>query len=251
MIRIAGAPADPVQIAEGAGLTPIEQRTLMKLAESRLVYRYASREQLLFELRLRREIVRAARELNASGIRFAVDRYATTNPSVWALTPRKSFQLLPGISPAAGIRDIYANGRMYAFECATAMLVVLYKAVLETIGEANFNRLFANLVLYHWDFDRDLRLITLPTIDFLPGDILYFRNPDVNPRTPEWQGENAVDLGDGTYYGHGLGIRPAWEIIQALNRHRVPFSFTSAYLLNQATRPDFTYLAQFASPVYS
>ena len=34
--------------------------------------------------------------------------------------------------------------------------------------------------------------------DFMPGDCIYFKNPDVNPKTTEWQGENTIDLGDGT-----------------------------------------------------
>lgn len=35
-----------------------------------------------------------------------------------------------------------------------------YKALLSLYEEETFNRLFANLLLYTWDYDQDLRLIT-------------------------------------------------------------------------------------------
>jgi protein-glutamine gamma-glutamyltransferase len=57
--------------------------------------------------------------------------------------------------------------------------------------------------------------------------------------TPEWQGENAIDMGDGTYYGHGIGIRDEETMIKILNRFRVKGSNVSAYLMKTATRPDF------------
>src|SRR5690606_11785293 len=97
--------------------------------------------------------------------------------------------------PSDAIRDIFANGHLYGFECATAMIIVLYKAALDSIGEAAYNRLFANTYLYHWNVDRDLGLTTLPESRFIPGDILYFDNPEVDPSMPQWQGENVVYMG--------------------------------------------------------
>ena len=81
---------------------------------------------------------------------------------------------------------------------------------------------------------------------FLPGDVVYFNNPDFNPETPWWRGENAVVLEDGTYFGHGLGIGTAEQIIQALNKTRKPGSNQSAYLTNLVTRPSFKHLAKFS-----
>ncbi|NJD01069.1 MAG: hypothetical protein FIA99_00365 [Ruminiclostridium sp.] len=75
--------------------------------------------------------------------------------------------------------------------------------------------------------------------EYFPGDCRYFANPDVNPLTPEWQGENAIDLGTGKYYGHGIGITSAGNIIAALNENRISGSEVSAHLLQTATRPDF------------
>ena len=61
-------------------------------------------------------------------------------------------------------------------------------------------------------------------IDFLPGDVVYFKNPDFNPYTPEWKGLNAVVLDDGTYFAHGIGIGTAEQFIHILNQMRKPWS---------------------------
>lgn len=71
-----------------------------------------------------------------------------------------------------------------------------YKALLSLYEEETFNRLFANLLLYTWDYDQDLRLITKTGGDLVPGDLVYFKNPQVNPATIEWQGENTIYLGN-------------------------------------------------------
>ncbi|WJH35640.1 hypothetical protein N6H14_06555 [Paenibacillus sp. CC-CFT747] len=94
-----------------------------------------------------------------------------------------------GSGAGRGVRDIFRNGRLYAFECATAMVICLYRAVGENIGDPLFNRYFADLLLFDWHYDSDLRLITLDTHqESYPGDILYFINPDYSPLTPQWRG---------------------------------------------------------------
>ena len=43
-----------------------------------------------------------------------------------------------------------------------------YKALLALYEEETFNRLFANLLLYTWDYDQDLKLITKTGGDLVP-----------------------------------------------------------------------------------
>jgi protein-glutamine gamma-glutamyltransferase len=201
-----------------------------------------------FEQQLRGNIVAAAKELNDSRVSFAVFAKSKCNPDYWNRTGDGGFQLKEQVLPADAIRDIYLNGRLYAFECATAMVIVLYKAVLDSIVEQQFNTLFTNLYLHSWQYDQDLRLTTLNiNRENLPGDILYFKNPDFSPETPQWRGLNVVKMDQKLYYGHGLGITTAENVIAKLNQHRKSGSTTSAYLLPQATYPDFTYLSQFAA----
>ncbi|GAB6989166.1 protein-glutamine gamma-glutamyltransferase [Paenibacillus pini] len=217
-------------------------------SNSTVAYHYESPEHLKFELRLRSAIVEAAKALNASGAEFTTFVNARCNQRLWILNQRGGFELRRGVTPAQGIRDIFMNGRLYGFECATGVVIVLYKGVLDSIKENEFNRLFADLLLYDWHYDSDLRLIDKTGVtESFPGDVMYFKNPDVRPSQIEWQGENTVKINNDLYFGHGIGIVSAEKIIYELNRHRIPGSTTSAYQMDQVIYPDFLYLSQFAS----
>lgn len=225
-----------------------EERQLAELKErSPIRYVYQTESQLYFEMRLRREMVRASGGLADSGGIFAEDFQSTRcNLLYWILTEDGGFRLRDGIPPSDAIRDIFVNGRMYAYECAMAIVIILYGAVLSTIGEERFNVLFQGLYLRDWQYDSDLQLISVRGAEMFPGDIVYFKNPDVHPATPQWQGENSVVIGGGLFYGHGIGIAPAREIIAGLNRTRRPFSFRSAYLTDQVTFPDIAHMSEFS-----
>ncbi|MCC3379246.1 protein-glutamine gamma-glutamyltransferase [Paenibacillus farraposensis] len=200
-----------------------------------------------FETILRSRIVESAEALHQSGAAFATFATVRRNPQFWDLTANGGLRLKAGVTPAQGIRDIFIHGHQYAFECATAMVIVLYNAVLDSILESEFNRLFADMLLYDWHYDSDLKLIQSEGSDKAsPGDIVYFNNPDVSSEALEWKGENAVKMKDNLFYGHGIGILPAQGIIDSLNQHRKPEATRSAYLTNEVIYPDFDYLSQFA-----
>jgi protein-glutamine gamma-glutamyltransferase len=221
----------------------LERTIFMRKHNSPVVFNYESLPQLRFEMMLRAKTVEAAFDLARSGVVFAVFEKSRCNPWFWNLNEKGGFELRRGIRPSDAIRDIFVSGHMYAFECATAIVIVLYKAVLDSIGEYRFDRYFADLLLYAWYYDKDLRLITKdPAPDSYPGDVLYFENPDVNPLTPEWQGENVVKIDDHLFFGHGIGVTGAHGIIAGLNRHRVPWSTRSAFLTDQVTYPDYKYI---------
>lgn len=216
-----------------------------------MVKEFRSPDALEFERKMRDGIVESAEALNASGVDFATFDESRCNPQFWTLTNNGGLQLRPSISSTIGIRDIFQNGHLYAFECATAMVVVLYKATIGAIGEQAFNRYFRDLYLWDWNYDDNLRLITTYyKDDMFRGDVVYFKNPDHAPEKPEWQGENAIKLDNGLYYGHGIGITTAKGIIDSLNQERVPGSNTSAYFTDEALHPDFEYLQQLSMRPY-
>ncbi|MCU6712247.1 protein-glutamine gamma-glutamyltransferase [Paenibacillus sp. J5C_2022] len=221
-------------------LSDLERRIVSKKQASPMIYRYPSMDALMFELRMRSNIVQAAKDMNASDVGFATFSNSRCNPQYWIRTPNGGFLLRPGVPPSVGINDIFQNGQLYAFECAGAIIIMLYKAVLSTIGEPAFNYYFQNLFLRDWQYDRDLRLITTYNLaETYPGDVLYFKNPDHHPATPEWQGENVIMLDENLYFGHGIGMGTGQEMIAALNRARRPGSMVSAYLQNLVLTPDF------------
>lgn len=241
MIVIAGKELRPEEAA-GYAAGDVEKKIVDKLMGSDSRYAYDSPERLKFELRLRREIITASRELANSRLDFAVFRKSRCNPDFWERTRDGGFRMKSGVKASDAIRDIYQNSSKYATECATALQIVYYKALLAVYPEDVFNRTFRNIELMNWHkIDSLLQEIGMirKERDYLPGDRRYFINPDVDPLTPEWQGENTIDLGDGTYYGHGIGIVTAEEIIRALNQNRAENADDPAHLLDSAGRPDF------------
>ena len=123
-------------------------------------------DELSFELKLRNNIILSARALNQSNAEFAVFENSRCNPRFWHLMYTGGFLLRRDVKPSDAIQDIYLNSSLYAFECATAMVIIYYHAVLHLIGESFFNQLFSNLYLYSWNFDPDLGLQTIYTNRF-------------------------------------------------------------------------------------
>lgn len=242
MILIAGSQVNPSVLVAEWGLNAVQRETVRIMAASQEVFEYPSPELLQFELKMRDHLVRSALALNSSGLAFSTFENSRCNELYWNRTELGGFRLRQGVPPSQGIINIFQEGRKYATECATAMVIILYHAVLQSIRLPDFERMFADILLYDWRYDQDLDLQTNRTNTFLPGDILYFANPDYNPETPQWQGENVVDLGRGLYYGHGAGIRTADSLINFLNEERRIGAMRSAYLVHQATRPGFAYL---------
>lgn len=197
-----------------------------------------------FEQNMRAGIIAAANSMNNGGTDFSDFKNSRCNPRFWTRTDNGGFQLNQGVAPSAAIEDIFENGSLYAFECAMAMVMILYKATIGAIGASAFDRHFGDIFLWDWNYDSNLQMITtFERSDMQPGDVVYFKNPDHDPRKPEWQGENAIMLGGDRYYGHGLGIKSASEMIAALNRHRVPGSRIPAYFTDEALHPNFAYIS--------
>ncbi|MBB6671874.1 protein-glutamine gamma-glutamyltransferase [Cohnella nanjingensis] len=229
-----------------ASWSPVAIKVYEQKKNSAVTYNYQSVRHLRFEMALRAAIVAEADALSHSGLRFATFKNAHCNEQFWNLTEIGGFRIRDDSAPAAGIRDIFNNGSKYATECATATTIVVYKGVLDSIPESDFNRLFADLFLYDWDVNDNLRLTTKSGTESYLGDLLYFNNPDFSPDTPQWRGENVIKIGDDLYYGHPFGVVPAATIIAGLNRYRRPESNQSAYLMEDVTQPGYLYLSQFA-----
>lgn len=224
----------------------IERVILNKMDVSKGRYEYNSINQLEFELKTRKNIVIASIKLNNGDMSFSTFRKSTCNLDYWDRTEAGGFKLKKGITPSSAIEDISINSSKYATECATAMIIIYYQALLSVFGDKFFNKLFPEIHLMNWHYlDDNLESVGYleKRSDYLPGDRRYFENPDVDPVKPEWQGENVIYLGDEMYFGHGIGIGEADEIIDELNKFRIDEAKKSAYLLDSAARPDFKHLS--------
>ena len=240
MIQLSGMPFQQGDLWSSGS---IEHMIIQRMMEDTVVYSYPSMDELSFELKLRKNIIVSAKALSQSNVQFERFLNSRCNPQYWHFTSTGGFLLLHGVKPSEAIKDIYMNGTQYAFECATAMLIIYYHAVLNILGESLFNQYFHNIYLYGWFADLDLGINVTYTTHFLPGDVVYFENPDFDPVTPYWRGENAVVLeDDDMYFGHGVGIMTAEEMIHVLNQVRKPRTNQSAYLTNVVARPSYNYL---------
>lgn len=223
-----------------------QQQLLEKMAESRDTYKYDNVSQLKFELDYRGKIVDSAIGLNKSGLAFSTFKDSKCNPEYWIRTDNGGFIKKVGVKSGSAISDIYKSGKSYATECATAIMIIYYKALLDICKEDLFNKLFPEIYLMDWDVREPLlKEAAAPkaVTEILLGDRGYFSNPDFNPKTPEWMGENVIVLPDSMYYGHGIGIAAADTIIDALNSRRTEGASQSAYLEDSVGRPNFKKLA--------
>lgn len=216
------------------------------LKNSSEVHRYVHSRELLFELILRENMINSATLLNENEVEFSVFHTSKFNSMYWLKTSR-GYILKPNVLPSDAIKDIFDNGKEYGFECTTAIVVIFYYAVLQSIEERAFNRLFNHLLVWDWSYDEDLGIITRVGSDFIPGDVMYFYNPDYD--NPVWIGENVVFLGEDKYFGHGIGIGTAEETIKALNTLRKEGATRSAHLIHQHSRLNYKYLSQFSTQI--
>ncbi len=248
MIMVSGVPLENSPLSGAYSENSVEGRLLAQMTQSVVSFRYDSLQLLKFELALRAATVDAARALNRSGMDFAVFHKSKCNPDYWDRGGNGGFHLKNGAIPADAIRDIFKHGRKYATECATAMVIVYYGALLGTYQEETFNKLFSSIYLMNWhELDPLLQEVGRPkeVAEILLGDRCYFRNPDVSPKTPELQGENVIVLPDGLYFGHGIGVVSAEQIIRVLNANRKEDATRMAYFVeSSAARPDFKRLME-------
>jgi protein-glutamine gamma-glutamyltransferase len=242
MITISNSSFDAQSFLRDYGNHQLQPSMLATLERDSSTINFDSQELLKFELDLRAAMVDSAILLHQSRLDFAVFRKSFCNERYWKRLKNGGFQLLPHVKPSAAILDIYQNGHLYGTECSTAMVIVLYRALLMVFHEAAFNRIFKNIYLMNWH-SLDRKIAEFGSLEntsyYLPGDRRYFTNPDVAPEKPEWQGENTIQLPNDKHYAHGMGIATTSQIIQALNKLRKRGATKSAYLREAVGRPNY------------
>lgn len=247
MITISNIPLDTLSIRSLHSNNSLQSYILNSLNQIDETVNYESIDELKFELQLRAAIVDSSIKLSQSNMGFATFRESKCNSKYWKRLKNGGFQVLPNVKSSDAIMDIYHHGSLYATECATAMVIVLYRALLMVFDESLFNEVFPQIYLMNWH-NLDPKIADMgylvSTTYYLPGDRRYFYNPEVSHETPEWQGENSIQLINEKFYAHDFGIVSANEIIEALNNERKSGATQTAFLKKGVGRPDFHYLFQ-------
>jgi hypothetical protein len=170
----------------------------------------------------RQRVVKAAHALAAGGAQFSASHKADkVNKKLWTMGYGGKIQVrkfLPNDQigkPSIALRDMFENGKDYGFECATAMMVIYHKAILDHLGDEKFDELFSEprmLSFFRWSVEdddytsvkklvEDDKIIKQPP---KPGAHYYFSNPGASEENSAFGGENVLYLGDGLYYAHGI-----------------------------------------------
>ncbi len=202
MVIISNNPIDAESFVKQYPSDSIEAIIFNQLYSSDKDFNYDSLEQLEFELNMRKEIIKSSIDLYNSHFGFAVFRKSKCNEKYWKRTDEGGFLLRDDVKPSDAIRDIFTNSSKYATECATAMVIIYYKALLDIYPEELFNELFSEIQLMNWHY-----------LDPLLKEVGRTRP--------------------------SIGILKADQIIDALNKNRKPNAQRSAYLLDSAGRPNF------------
>lgn len=195
-------------------------------------------------------MVGACEAMDANRHDFALIVDQTFSDAFWQPQGNGAFSLKPGVKPSDAVKDIFTNAGKYKFECATALVIVHYKAMLDLLGPKDFDVACANLKMGPWVYESTLgsnwkisgnssiEATAARKAELRAGDYTYFRNFDVSAQgaAAGWQGENVISLGGDKYYGHPFGISTGEHIVQYLNQHRNAGSTRSAAMLDlQAT----------------
>lgn len=197
-------------------------------------------------------MVGACEDMDGAKHRFALIKDHAFNPAFWEPRGGGSFALKAGVKPSDAVKDMFANPDQYQFECATALVIVHYKAMLDLLGPKDFDAACANLQMGPWVYESTMSThwkidgsgsteATAARREALRGgDYTYIRNWEVSDqgRDAGWQGENVIALGNGQYYGHPFGIATEDHIVNYLNGHRNAGSTRSASMLDLQARLD-------------
>jgi len=218
----------------------------------------------------RQRVVEAAHGLAAGGAQFSASHTSDkVNKSLWTMGYGGKIQVrkfLPNDQigkPSVALRDIFENGHDYAFECATAMMVIYHKAILDHLGDEKFDQLFSEprmLSFFRWSVEDDdyTAVKSLVEDDKIikqapkPGAHYYFINPEASPENSAFGGENVLYLGDGLYYAHGIvGDSGSYivtedEIMATLSALRAPGSTVKPHRIGLELEMDAVKVAKLA-----
>lgn len=220
------------------------------------------------DLAFRAAVVRASEELAQSGAAFAgTAKQDKVNEVLWTMGYGGKMQVRKWLKdggigkPSVALRDIFKNGDQYGFECATAMMVIYHKAILDHVGDEAFDRLFTeprNLKFFRWNIEDDdfvdvKRLAHVPS-KLKPGSHYYYKNEGADPKNSAWGGENVIYLGDGKFYAHGIRgasgnfVVTEEEILTTLRNLRSPDSTIEPHRIDMVMHLDGLALSKKAVP---
>ena len=186
---------DTMQLAETLGLATqtsaadLQREILLTLLMSPTGLDFPSVDELVSAIRIRRNIVQAARRTT-----LAFETHAAERPEdCWTYDEDKGFTLLPGVPLIDALiktTQPEVSGRLYSFSCYRATEYVILLGIAQELAQCNpelFDRLQGlwrqRAIMseeFHNVFLREQGSMDepLPPLYYVPGDRVWFRNPD-------------------------------------------------------------------------
>jgi hypothetical protein len=203
----------------------MEREVVLAMLAAPVPFRYPSHDEFVSAVRIKLNIVQAARRTE-----LAFDTEHAERPEdYWTYDEARGFTILPGKSLIEGLTKAtqpQASGKLYSFSCYRATEYVTLLGIAQELARSN-PELLARLQrhwetraimsgLFHDVFLREYGSMEepLPPRFYVPGDRLWFRNPDERSSNVEgFEGSWVFYLGGGMFNNF-------WK-------HEQPFSLTA------------------------
>lgn len=215
---------DTTDVARKLGLRPdtntgdLDREILLAMLASPVPFTFPNVAELASAVRIRRYIVQAARK---TALAFDTE-HAERPEDYWTYDETRGFTILPGRSLIEGLRKATqpeASGQLYAFSCYRATEYVTVLGIAQELQHANpdlasrLQRQWETRAVmsgrFHEAFLHEYGSLDapLPQRFYVPGDRLWFRNPDpVSSDVEGYEGSWVFYLGNGqfnNFWEHG------------------------------------------------
>lgn len=203
----------------------LDREIVLAMLASPVAFTFPSIAELESAVRIRRYIVQAARK---TALAFDTE-HAERPADYWTYDEARGFTVRPGRSLIEGLRKATqpeASGQLYAFSCYRATEYVTVLGIAQELQHANpelgrrLQRQWETRAVmsgrFHEAFLHEYGSLAapLPPHFYVPGDRLWFRNPDVASSDVEgYEGSWVFYLGSGQFNNF-------WE-------RRAPFTLTT------------------------
>jgi hypothetical protein len=198
----------------------LEREIWIAMLLSPVTFEYPSCEELSASMRMRRNIVEAARSTSLAFHTSKIERPF----DYWAYSEETGFTLLPGKSLIEALRQATqpeVSGSEYAFSCYRATEYVILLGIAQELCSVNPELL--QRLQVHWErsaiasrkfhdtfmYEYGSLENPLPQKYYVPGDRVWFRNPDSHSSdVPGYEGSWVLYLGGGLFNNFWKRDRP-------------------------------------------
>lgn len=203
--------ARALHLCTGTDDVDLDREIVLAMLASPVAFTFPDIAELESAVRIRRYIVQAARKTA-----LAFDTEHAERPSdYWTYDEARGFTVLPGRSLIEGLRKATqpeASGQLYAFSCYRATEYVTVLGIAQELQHANpelgsrLQRQWETRAVmsgrFHEAFLHEYGslAVPLPHRFYVPGDRLWFRNPDAASSDVEgYEGSWVFYLGNGEF----------------------------------------------------